>query len=288
MSTARALHLRVVNRKNTMTTKIMLALTLLLPSGACDLEDSLDFGRTASVETKHSKSPRAHEPPRMVLLRLAVEQGELDAEPEMQRVLEGLGEAHEAGRDRHQALGRALADAVGSGRVETGAFADHIAAIEVGARAEGQALSDALDLAHSRLDASERDAVLDDLPAPPEGPPGADGQPPHAGGGHGPGGLLLLAELELDEIQQQALREALGEPIAPDHPAPPDLESFADENFDATSLGLPTLQAAHELARVTRQIELLVALVPLLDEDQRTTLEQQLRESRGPARTMPG
>jgi ATP phosphoribosyltransferase regulatory subunit HisZ len=91
--------------------------------------------------------------------------------------------------------------------------------------------------------------------------------------------MALLEALELDEDQQQALRDALGEPERPEPPAPLDLEAFAEDDFEAASLGLAELHAAHVTERATKHVALVEALVPLLDDEQRATLEDLLRDA---------
>jgi hypothetical protein len=274
------------------TIKLALALNLLLPLTACDL-DQLPNSDRAALTTDDDARPdhrRPGPPPPLVLLRLAVDLGELQDDATMSEALATMEAAHTdalAGRD---ALRLALADAVAAETVTTEAFATELAAITRAASAEGTTLTAALDTAHGLLDADLRAEVVDALPEPPPRPmpsgdrpsgppPQGEQQPPPDGeaGGHGP--MELLQALDLDEDQQQALRDTLGEPSRPEPPAPLDLALFAEDDFDAASLGLADLHAGHVTEQATRHVELLVALVPLLDDEQRATLEDLLRDA---------
>lgn len=266
--------------------KLLLSLTLLLPLPACELESVLELDRDGMLAPSGERADDArehghHPPPHELLLHAAVEVGDLGEHPQMQPVLEQRREAHEEARLAHQTLGGALADAVAAGSVDAGAFDGEIAGLVRAAGQDAVALGEALDVAHALLDEAERGDVVDMLPPPPkspEGPPPAGARPGPGPGGPGP----LLVELGLDEAQQQALREALGEPERPGPPAPIDLASFADEGFSASALGLVTLHEEHAGRRAQHEARLVAALVPLLDDEQRGRLEQLLRD--GPPR----
>jgi len=290
------------------TTKLALALSLLLPTIACDLDELPTSDRAALTADDDGARPdrrRPGPPPPLVLLERAIEAGDLRDDADMAEALATMEATHEDALAARDALRLALADAVAAETVTADAFASELATITEAASAEGDALIVALDTAHALLDAELRAEVVEDLPEPPsqpeagQGPP-SGGRPPGApqGGqppsgdapegeqqpppGAGPddgGPMALLEALELDETQAQALRDALGEPERPEPPAPLDLEVFAEDDFEAASLGLTDLHTTHVTERATRHVELLEALVPLLDDEQRTTLEDLLREA---------
>lgn len=278
------------------TNELALALTLLLPTIACDLEGLPDSDRSAITADGDARRPEAHgpgSPPPLVLLERAVEVEELQEDPEMAAALAAMEAAHDDARAAGEDLRLALADAVAADTVTADVVATELTALGEMARAEGDALTTALDTAHALLDAELRAEAVDGLPEPPpapeagQAPPSGDrpadaptdgaSQPPAGPGDGGP--RMLLEALELDESQHAALREALGEPEPPEPPAPLDLAAFADDGFQAASLGLAALHQAHVTERATRQVQLLVALVPLLDDDQRATLEELLAEA---------
>ena len=270
---------------------LMLISTLLLAPGACDLEDALDLERDGALldAASDAEGTRPLPPPPELLLQAAIEVGALDLDDEMQAALDQRHEAHEAARDAHEALRRAQAEAVAAGSVDVQAFGDAIASLEEAARREGVALELALDTAHARLDEAERAEVVDMLPPPPDGdrqgppppgprPEGSEGPGGPEGMGPPPGPGMLLEALGLDESQRRALAESLGEPTPPQRPTPPDLETFADEEFSAAELGLATQVQQRTREQAEHEVELLAALVPLLDDSQRATLEQLLSE----------
>lgn len=284
---------------------LTLTLALLLPAVGCDLESASLFDRAADASSDRTDAPDHRGPPvppPVMLAHLAMEIGDLHEDPAMVEALEMLEAGHQEARAAQDALHVALAAAVTEGVVSTDAVTTELAAIEAAARVEAEALTFTLNAAHDLLDAEEREEAVDallDAPPPgeergaPEGdrpPPGApegDRPPPGAPEGDaGPSGDMprppgdpmdrLLGALALDEDQHEALRATLGEP-EPREPAElPDLESFVDEDFDAEALGLADLHVEHSLERATRLVELLGALVPLLDEDQLATLVEQL------------
>jgi hypothetical protein len=277
------------------TNKLALALMLLLPAIACDLEGLPGSDRSAITADSDGRRPDARRPgppPPLVLLERAVAVGELQEDPEMSAALAAMEAAHDDARAAGEDLRLALADAVAADTVTADAVTREVTLLGEAARTEGAALEAALDTAHALLDAELRAEAVDGLPEPPPAPEA--GQAPPSGGrpagaptdgapqpptGPGDGGpQALLEALELDESQRAALREALGEPERPEPPAPLELAAFADEGFEAASLGLAELHAAHVTERATRHVELLVALVPLLDDDQRSTLEDLLSE----------
>jgi len=293
------------------TTKLALALSLLLPTIACDLDELPTSDRAAPTADDGARpdSRRPGPPPPLVLLERAVEIGDLQDDADMAEALAAMEATHDDAIVARDALRLALADAVAEDGVTADAFASELAAIGQAATAEGDALTMALDTAHALLDAELRAEVVDELPEPParpeagQGPPSGgrpsgapQGGPPSGGrpsgdapqGEHQPppgagpddgGPMMLLEALDLDEDQQQALRDALGEPERPEPPAPLDLEVFADDDFEATSLGLADLHATHVTEQATRHVELVTALVPLLDDEQRATLEDLLRDA---------
>jgi LTXXQ motif family protein len=294
---------------------LALALTLLLPLGACDL-DALPTSDRAALGTDDADARPDHRrpgpPPPLVLLELAVELGGLQDDATMTEALDAMEAAHTDALAARDDLREALAEAVAAETVTAQAVATQLAAITDAASIEGDALTSALDTAHGLLDADLRAEVVEALPEPPgrpeagQGPPSGgkrpggpssgdrpsgqgEQQPPPEGepGGHGP--MELLEALDLDEDQQQALRDALGEPSRPERPEPLDLALFAEDDFDAASLGLAELHADHVTEQATRHVELLAALVPLLDDEQRATLEGLLREApKGPTRSARG
>lgn len=285
------------------TIKLALALSLLLPTLACDLDALPTSDRAASTDERGDRpdARRPGPPPPMVLLERAIEVGGLEDDAEMAEALAAMEAAHDDAVVAGDALRVALADAVAADSVAAAAFETQLTALGQAAAIEGDALTVALDTAHALLDAELRAEVVDELPTPPRpeagpppsgdrpsGEPPSDGQPtPPPGSEDGP--TRLLEALDLDEAQAQALRDALGEPVRPEPPAPLDLEAFADDAFVAESLGLSELHATHVTERATRHVELLVALVPLLHEEQRTTLEELLREGPpAPTRTRHG
>lgn len=281
---------------------LTLAIAFVLPAAGCDLESASLFERSADAEQDRADAPEhrhPHPPPPVMLMHLAMEIGELHDEPAMLEAIATMEDRHARARTARDALHASLATAVAEGTVSTEAVATELAAIEVAARAEAEALNVALDQAHALLDAELREEVVEDLldgPPLPDGPPPPDGArghgpPPGASSDaarppandHHPRGPLghLLGALELDDGQREALRASLGEPTPPERPTMPDLESFVDDDFEAEALGLADLHVAHSAERATRHVELLSALVPLLREDQRATLVERLNE--GPA-----
>jgi len=281
---------------NTIT--LALALGLLLPTVACDLDalpTSDRAGLTADDEGARPEHRRPGPPPPLVLLERAIEVGDLQEDPAMTEALAAMEATHADALAARDGLRLALADAVAADTVTADAFEGELAAITRAATAEGEALTVALDTAHGLLDAELRAEVVDGMPepppppaagrasagerpqgAPPQGAQGEEGQPPPP---PGPGPRELLEALALDETQAQALRDALGEPARPQPPAPLDLELFAEDDFEAAALGLPDLHATRVTEHAGRHVELLVALVPLLDEAQRATLEDLLRDA---------
>lgn len=270
--------------------KLALALSLLLPTTACDL-DALPTSDRAGLTANEDARPeqrRPGPPPPIVLLERAVEVGDLQDDTAMAEALAAMETAHEGALAARDALRLALADAVAADRVGREEVEDELAAITRAATVEADALTVALDVAHARLDAELRAEVVEGLPEPPPAgqapsaggrpPSGEQGEPPPPPGA-GPGPRALLEALVLDDGQQAALREALGEPVRPEPPAPLDLALFAEEDFEAASLGLADLHATHVTEHATRHVELLTALVPLLDEEQRATLEELLRDA---------
>jgi hypothetical protein len=258
------------------TIKLALALNLLLPLTACDL-DQLPSSDRAALTTDDDARPdhrRPGPPPPLVLLRLAVDLGELQDDPDMAEALATMEAAHTDAIAARDALRLALADAVAAETVTADAVAGGLAMIGQAATAEGDALTVALDTAHALLDAELRAEVVESLPEPPPRPeageapsgdrpssPPPEGEqqpPPPPGAGPDGGPMGLLEALDLDETQQQALRDTLGEP---------------------ERLGLADLHATHVTEQATRHVELLVALVPLLDDEQRATLEDLLRDA---------
>lgn len=290
-------------------TKLTLAFMLLLPITACDL-DALPTSDRAALSASEDDARPDHRPPPLVLLELAVDRGDLNDDPAMLDALGAMAGAHTEAIAARGDLMQALADAVATGTVTREAFTTQLAAITRTAAAQGTALTAALDTAHEQLDADLRAEVIDAMPeppprpeagqAPPSGdrpsgdrpsgpPPPGEQQPPPGAGPRGPGPMALLEALALDDDQQQALRDALGEPARPQRPEPLDLALFAEDDFDAASLGLADVHAAHLTEEATRHVELLVALVPLLDDDQRATLEGLLRDGpREPTRSARG
>lgn len=274
--------------------KLALALSLLLPTIACDLDalpTSDRAGFTADDGDGRQEHRRPGPPPPVVLLEQAVERGDLHDDATMTAALAGMDAAHEGALAARDGLRLALADAVAGGAVRRAEVADELATIEQAARAEGEALTVALDTAHALLDAELRAEVVEALPepppahaagqAPPSGPrPSGDeqGQPPPPPGA-GPGPEALLEALALDEEQRAALKQALGEPVRPQPPEPLDLALFAEDDFQAASLGLSDLHATHVTGHATRHVELLTVLVPLLDDGQRAALEELLRDA---------
>ena len=292
------------------TTKLALALSLLLPTIACDLDELPTSDRTALTADGDDVRPdsrRPGPPPPLVLLEQAVEIGGLQDDADMAEAFAAMQAAHDDAIAARDALRLALADAVADETVTADAFSSELATITQAAAAEGDALTVALDTAHALLDAELRAEVVDALPEPPSRPeagqPPSGGRPPGAPQGEPPSGdrpsgtpegeqqpppgagpddggpMALLEALELDEDQKQALRDALGEPERPEPPAPLDLEAFAGDGFEAASFGLADLHATHVTERATRHVELVEALVPLLDDEQRATLEDMLRDA---------
>lgn len=255
------------------TTKLALALSLLLPAIACDLDALPTSDRAALTNDDEGARPDARRPgppPPLVLLERAVEVGGLQDDAAMTAALAAMETAHDDAVLAGEGLRLALADAVAEDTVTADGLTRELAILARAASAEGDALTVALDTAHAELDAKLRAEVVDGMPEPPPPPPGA-------GPDRGP--QALLEALDLDEAQQRALRDALGEPERPEPPAPLELEAFADDDFEAASFDLATLHTTHVTEHATRQVELLVALVPLLDDDQRVTLEDMLRDA---------
>lgn len=274
------------------TTKLALALSLLLPTIACDLDALPTSDRAALTRDDEGERPDARRPgppPPIVLLERAVEVGELKDDADMAAALAAMESAHEGVVAAGEGLHLALADAVADEAVTADAFTRELTVLARAARAEGDALTVALDTAHGLLDEELRAEVVDGMPEPPPRPeagsapagerPAGDRPPPSSGAGPDGGPQKLLETLALDESQQQALRDALGEPERPEPPAPLDLEAFADEGFEAASLDLASLHVAHVTEGAERHVALLVALVPLLDDEQRATLEGLLRDA---------
>jgi hypothetical protein len=285
-------------------TKLALALTLLLPITACDL-DALDASDRAALATNDDAARPDHRsgpPPPLMLLELAVDLGALQDDATMTEALDAMKAAHTDALAARDGLREALADAVAADAVTTDAFATELATITSAAGVEGTTLTAALDTAHDLLDADLRAEVVDALPEPPsrpeagQGPPSGgprpssgdrpsgpppqgEQQPPPDGEPGGPDPMALLEALDLDETQQQALRDALGEPLLPERPEPLDLTLFAEDDFDAAAFGLADLHADHVTEQASRHVELLTALVPLLDDGQRATLEELLRDA---------
>jgi hypothetical protein len=285
-------------------TKLALALTLLLPLTACDL-DALDASDRAALATNDGAARPDHRrgpPPPLMLLELAVDLGALQDDATMTEALDAMKAAHTDALAARDGLREALADAVAADAVTTDAFATELATITSAAGVEGTTLTAALDTAHDLLDADLRAEVVDALPEPPSGgprpssgdrpsgpPPQGEQQPPPDGEPGGPDPMALLEALDLDETQQQALRDALGEPERPERPEPLDLTLFAEDDFDAAAFGLADLHADHVTEQASRHVELLTALVPLLDDEQRATLEELLRDApQGPTRSARG
>lgn len=265
------------------TTKLALALSLLLPTIACDLDalPTSDRAATAADQGARPDHRRPGPPPPLVLLERAVEVGQLQEDPAMAAALAAMEATHDDALAARDALRLALADAVAAETITAAAFATELAAITRAATAEGDALTVALDTAHAQLDAELRAEVVEELPEPPSGAPPRGEQvepPPPGAGAGGPEPMLRLEALALDEDQQQALRAALGEPERPERPEPLDLALFAEDDFEAAGFGLADLHATHVTEHATRHVELLTALVPLLDDEQRTTLEALLRD----------
>lgn len=279
---------------------LLLASFLLMPALGCDLESTVDADR-ASSWLDGAGEPEGHErrrePPPEGLLRLAIHVGALGEEPAMQEALELRQAIDDEARGAHETFHLSLADAVAARAIEEEEFDDSIAALARIAAQQGEALEHALDTAHALLDEAERAEAVDLLPPPPaqgEHPPmSAEGGAPEGGarpggagpGGAGPGGAgpgRLVEALELDEAQHEALRAALGEPVPPERPTPPDLGAFADASFTAASLGAVEHHQQHVRERAEHEVELLAALVPLLDDAQLSTLEELLRT--GPTR----
>lgn len=282
------------------TTKLALALSLLLPTIACDLDALPSSDRAALTTDDEGGRPDARRPgppPPLVLLERAVEVGELQDDADMVAALAAMETAHDDAVTAGEGLRLALADAVAEDIVTADAFTRELAILARAATGEGDALTVALDTAHAKLDAELRVEVVDGMPEPPprpepgqapsgdrpsdeQQPPSGEQQPPPPPGAGPDGGpQALLEALDLDETQQQALRDALGEPERPEPPAPLDLEAFADDEFEAASFDLAALHTTHVTEHATRHVELLVALVPLLDDDQRVTLEDMLRDA---------
>lgn len=294
-------------------TKITLALALLLPAAGCDLESASLLGRTADAnldQADASKRRGPPAPPPVMLTRLAIEIGDLHDDPAVVEALDLMQAHHEHARTTHEGLRLALASSVSEGAVSTEAVATELSAIEAAAEAEAEALAFALDAVHGLLDPEEREEAVAALLDGP--PPGGKGGAPPPGGERGappPGGISsdearpatsdrrpppgpmgrLLDELELSEAQHEALRAALGEPESHPRPEGPDLESFVDEDFEAEALGLAEVHVDHALGRATRHIEMLGALVPLLDDAQLATLVERLSEGpeQEPSRQTP-
>ncbi len=265
-------------------TFLLLAVVMGAPVGGCDLDPLPAFERDGLAPQGHAHPRPHHEPPPpMVLLRLAVELGGLTDDPEVLRDHRRMHDARNALRDAEHALGSALADAIASGEISVGRFDEPLSAIAARARDEAAMLALALDDVHGRLAPTVRGQVVAALPQPTaDGSPGPEPMRP-------PPLAHLLEPLDLDSGQVQALREARGEPPPP--PAPPsfDLHPFAEPSFDASGLDLADIHAEHVTERAQRTIELLAALLPVLDGDQRATLEDLLRtDAAEPVRTVNG
>lgn len=266
---------------------LTLAIALLLPTTGCDLEDEGLFDRSADSRADEGKRPAARRPkapPPVMLLQEAVQLGQLEDDAQMAEALTDMDDAHAQVRTADAALREAMAVAITEGSLSSDAVSGELTAIADGARGEAEALTVALNTAHALLDPSLRDDALAALPPPPP----ADGQAPEAGrnpeGGPPPPGAhrpaprhRLLGELQLDEAQKESLRAALGEPPAHEPPPALALDTFANDDFDAQGLGLVDLHEDHVTERSQRHVELMVALVPLLTDDQRTTLVELLR-----------
>ena len=281
-------------------TTLTLALTLMLPATGCELEEQSLADRAGDSITDPTDGREHHGPPippPQRLLHLAMDIGDLHDEPTMTEALAVMERAHQETRRAEDALREALATAVSEGSVSPEAVAAQLAAIAVAARSEAESLTLTLDVAHGLLDAPSREEVVDALldapppeaserrPPPPDGAarspgapsgesraPGADRRPPPGPMGH------LLHALELDEAQHEALRAALGEPTPPESP---DLESFVDDDFAASELGLADALSQRSLERAGRHVEMLAVLVSILDAGQLEALVELLEH--GPA-----
>ncbi|MCH9684622.1 MAG: hypothetical protein K0V04_24515 [Deltaproteobacteria bacterium] len=256
-------------------TSFALALGLWTSISGCEPDQLPTFDREARSQTGPARSQRRHpRPPPIALLRLAIDLGGLSSDPGMVSAHQRMHDAHAEVKASGRSIAWALTEAVAAGSIEVEAFETHLALLEERAGDEALALALALNAAHSRLDTELRAELVASLPPP----PATDEHPPESlddidqGPGH------LLEALGLDDAQYGALAETLGPP--PSHPPPPPIElfTFVDDSFDATTLGMSELHAEHLSHRAHRQIEMLAALLPLLDTEQRAALGLLLRE----------
>lgn len=118
---------------------------------------------------------------------------ELDLSDDQKQTIEGLleqlGPEHRAvDSSAHRELDKALAAAVRSGKVDDGAFATQLDAIEKAATERETKLRGALDSLHATLDASQRAALVAKLEQPMKEGPMGWGKGPHAGPRNAPMG----------------------------------------------------------------------------------------------------
>ena len=143
-------------------------------------------------------------------------------------------------------------------------------------KAEAQALAHALDVAHGLLAPQGRQAAVEGLssrqpPQPQEGSEHHPGPPP-------PNPAMdLFDALELDSDQHRAVRQTLGHPPHPRPPGADDFLSFARDDFDASALGIEREHLRYTAAEAMAEVELVAALVAVIDDDQLSTLCEFMR-----------
>ncbi|MEM7160484.1 MAG: hypothetical protein AAF799_47040 [Myxococcota bacterium] len=272
--------------------KVSTLLTLALltcSSAACGLDQTLELGDEIQVRHAVNRAHRMHEqePPPVVLLRHAMREGDLLEDAQMQAALDQVQEAHDLSRRCRAALRRELAEAVNSRDVRAEAFAKRISAVAANAHGEATALVHALNVAHGLLAPATRQAVVDALQHQRPAEPDAEGRhhppppPRHANG--------LIDTLELDRQQHRALRNALGRPPRPMPPHWPELLVFVRDDFDANQLGIEDAHRRNGTFEATFEVELVAALVSIVDDDQLATLRDLLHgESPDPNRSVHG
>ncbi len=252
--------------------ELAVAITLLLPC-ACDVEsDAAD--RFAQIDAINAQSCNGSAS--QTLLELTMELGGLDQDATMVDAFDAVTQRQEESVAAMIGLELQVADAIEDGTYSADGFASQMDVLRATARVEGDAMTRALDTAYALLDPQTRREVVEALPEfpmMPAEPPSADELPPPP-----PEVAMLLDALELDEEQHAALRDALGEPMPPQHPPLPELETFADEGFEADAFGLVDATESMTIEHATRKLHLFTALVPLLEDAQRDALVKALRE----------
>ena len=241
---------------------------------------------------------------------------EIDLTAEQRKTIEGAMQSLDDGHDAdRKAFHKALADGVRAGKIDEAALKAKVGDVEKVASERRAAVAKALGTLHATLTPAQRAELVAHVEermakhgpegkhgrhhgpeAGERGPRGPEGAKHGPRGEHGPMGFFLHG-LELREEQKTQIHTAL-EASRPEKAERPEMDkeawakkheemrtrvkaglaSFRSEKFDAEAL-LPPKDARMPMGdHLGHMVKALSAIVPVLDEAQRSTLAQRIEE----------